>query len=35
MKIEATSVSNHIDQVPENRKPAFKVLYETIETNLP
>ena len=35
MRIEATSVSNYIDQVPENRKPAFKELYETIKTNLP
>ena len=35
MKIEATSVSNSIDQLPETRKPAFKELYETIKTNLP
>ena len=37
--LEATSVSNYINQLPENRKQAvFKELYETIslrKTNLP
>ena len=35
MRIKASSVSNYIDQLPENRKSAFKELYETIKTNLP
>lgn len=35
MRIEATSVEDYLDKVPEERKPAMKKLYETISKNLP
>ena len=35
MKIEANSVAEYLDQVPEERKVSFEKLYETISQNLP
>jgi hypothetical protein len=35
MKIEANSVEDYLNQVPEERKASFGKLYETVSQNLP
>ena len=35
MKIEANSVEDYLNQVPEERNLSFRKLYETISQNLP
>ena len=35
MKIEANSVEDYLNQVPEERSLSFRKLYETISQNLP
>lgn len=35
MKIEAKSVKEYLDKIPEDRKPAFTQLYQTIITHIP
>ena len=35
MKIEANSVEEYLNQVPEERKASFRKLYETVSQNLP
>ena len=35
MKIEANSVEEYLNEVPEERKDSFRKLYETVSLNLP
>ena len=35
MKIEASSVEEYLNEVPEERKASFRKLYETVSQNLP
>ena len=35
MKIEANSVEEYLNEVPEERKASFRKLYETVSQNLP